>query len=61
MTTNQGANRTTGETEGIEQEPTEPGEHDSTQRKQAADEGRPPIHNPAQPDAEASTIDPLDS
>jgi hypothetical protein len=61
MTTDQGANRTSGETEGIEQEPTEPGEHDSTQREQAAKEGRPPINNPAQPDAEASTTDPLDS
>ena len=61
MTTNQGANRTTGETEGIEQEPTESGEHDATQREQAAKEGRPPISDPAQPDAEPSETDPSGS
>ena len=31
-------NRTSGETMGTDQEPTEAGEHDGTQREQAADE-----------------------
>jgi hypothetical protein len=31
-------NRTSGETMGTDQEPTEPGEHDGTQREQANDE-----------------------
>ena len=61
MTTNQSANRTTGETEGIEQEPTESGEHDATQREQAAKEGRPPITDPSQPHAEPSERDRSDS
>ena len=40
MTADQNANRTTGETEGIDQEPTDVGETDSTQQKQAAKEER---------------------
>jgi hypothetical protein len=42
VSTDQSANRTQGETEGVEQEPTEAGEHDTTQRKQAEREGRLP-------------------
>jgi hypothetical protein len=41
VSTDQSANRTQGETEGVEQEPTEAGEHDTTLRKQAEREGRP--------------------
>jgi hypothetical protein len=53
MTTDQSANRTSGETEGVEQEPTEAAEHDATQKEQAAREGSPPINDPAKPDSQA--------
>ena len=42
--------RTTGETLGTEQRPTEPGEHDSTQEEQARREGAPATHDPSRPD-----------
>ena len=40
MTSDQSANRTQGETEGIDQEPTDVGDSDTTQQKQAAKEDR---------------------
>jgi hypothetical protein len=49
MSTDQSANRTTGETEGVEQQPTQAGEHDTTQRKQAEREGQAPISDPSKP------------
>jgi hypothetical protein len=49
MSTDQNANRTTGETEGVEQQPTEAGEHDTTQREQAEREGQAPISDPSRP------------
>ena len=52
MTNDQGANRTTGETEGTAQESTDIIERDATQREQAANEGRAPLKNPAQPDTD---------
>ena len=41
--------RATGETHGRQQEPVESGEHDGTQREQAADEGAPAEHDPSRP------------
>ena len=54
MTNDQGANRTTGETEGTAQESTDLLERDATQREQAAKEGQAPMKDPAQPDADHS-------
>lgn len=41
--------RTTGETMGSDQQPTEAGEHDTTQRDQARRELAPATHDPSQP------------
>jgi hypothetical protein len=49
MTTDQSANRTRGETEGVEQQPTEAGEHDTTQREQAEREGQARASDPSRP------------
>lgn len=46
--------RTTGETMGRDQEPTEPGERDATQNEQARQEGAPASHDPSQPDTSSS-------
>jgi hypothetical protein len=52
MTNDQGANRTTGETEGTAQESTDIVERDATQREQAAKEGQAPMKDPSRPDAD---------
>lgn len=52
MTSDQGANRTTGETEGTAQESTDIVERDATQREQAAKEGQAPMKDPSRPDAD---------
>jgi hypothetical protein len=49
------ANRTTGETEGVNQEPTEVGDSDATQREQAAREGDAPINDPSAPKSDGDT------
>jgi hypothetical protein len=46
--------RTTGETMGSEQQPTEPGERDSTQVEQARREGAHATHDPSQPSTSSS-------
>lgn len=43
------AQRTTGETLGTDQRPTEPGGADATQREQAASERDPATHDPSRP------------
>ena len=52
MSTDQGANRTDGETVGQDQEPRDAGDSDATQREQAQREGRPPIADPTATDAD---------
>ena len=56
MSTDQSANRTQGETEGVEQQPTEAGEHDTTQRKHAEREGQAPISDPSNPQASNESV-----
>ena len=53
MTTDQGANRTTGETEGTAQDSSDVVERDATQRAQAAKEGQEPMKDPSRPDSDA--------
>ena len=45
--------RTSGETMGADQRPTEPGDQDATQQEQARREGAPATHDPSQPDSDA--------
>ena len=52
MSTDQSENRTSGETEGVDQQPTEAGDSDATQREQADREGATPSHDPSKPKAE---------
>jgi hypothetical protein len=56
MSTDQTANRTQGETEGVDQRPTEAGEHDTVQRKQAEREGQAPISDPSKPQASNESV-----